>query len=225
MKTSLLKLVCGLALLCAAVPAPAQSVLYDNPQTSVIAPFGSVNSESTATYGTIFYAPAGGIATLNDFTVYFEGSETVAYQADVYAWNGSEATGPALFSQNSSMTGDGSLQAVTTTTGGVNLTSGSEYVAFFTTSDPGSIAANTVADGDWFFGLASGPLPNGEGGDMVYFNNQTSDQLTTQTWDETGGFIYSAFQADFNTSPVPEPTTLALAGLSGLGLLLFRRRK
>jgi hypothetical protein len=26
-------------------------------------------------------------------------------------------------------------------------------------------------------------------------------------------------------SPVPEPTTLALAGLSGLGLLLFRRRK
>jgi hypothetical protein len=26
-------------------------------------------------------------------------------------------------------------------------------------------------------------------------------------------------------APVPEPSTLALAGLSGLGLLLFRRRK
>jgi hypothetical protein len=27
------------------------------------------------------------------------------------------------------------------------------------------------------------------------------------------------------TEPVPEPTTLALAGLGGLSLLLFRRRK
>jgi MYXO-CTERM domain-containing protein len=30
---------------------------------------------------------------------------------------------------------------------------------------------------------------------------------------------------DYNVAPTPEPSTLARAGLGGLGLLLFRRRK
>ena len=47
----------------------------------------------------------------------------------------------------------------------------------------------------------------------------------------TYGGTYTADMADYtaglmgNITPVPEPSTLALAGLSGLGLLLFRRRK
>jgi hypothetical protein len=47
----------------------------------------------------------------------------------------------------------------------------------------------------------------------------------------TFGDTYNANMADSaagllgNITTVPEPTTLALAGLSGLGLLLFRRRK
>jgi hypothetical protein len=48
---------------------------------------------------------------------------------------------------------------------------------------------------------------------------------------ETTGETYADFNYNdltftfSNVTPVPEPTTLALAGLSGLGLLLFRRRK
>ena len=37
--------------------------------------------------------------------------------------------------------------------------------------------------------------------------------------------FYSAPLDDFYLTPVPEPTTLALAGISGLSLLLFRRQR
>jgi len=41
-----------------------------------------------------------------------------------------------------------------------------------------------------------------------------------------GGFItISQVEQSFEQVPVPEPTTLALAGLSGLSLLLFRRQR
>jgi hypothetical protein len=42
-------------------------------------------------------------------------------------------------------------------------------------------------------------------------------------WNDIGQVGVPLFS--INAAPVPEPTTLALAGLSGLGLLLFRRRK
>jgi len=40
-------------------------------------------------------------------------------------------------------------------------------------------------------------------------------------WAGTGGILMD----DLNITPVPEPTTLALAGLSGLSLFLFRRQR
>jgi len=39
------------------------------------------------------------------------------------------------------------------------------------------------------------------------------------------GFAFAAGVPMFSVSPVPEPTTLALGALGGLGLLLFRRKK
>jgi hypothetical protein len=52
---------------------------------------------------------------------------------------------------------------------------------------------------------------------MLEFNNGTT--LESQNWQFVVGSI------SFTAAPVPEPSTLALAGLSGLGLLLSRRRK
>jgi len=50
-----------------------------------------------------------------------------------------------------------------------------------------------------------------------------------ETWgDKYADFNYNDLTFTFSNvapAPVPEPTTLALAGLSGLGMLLFRRRK
>ena len=38
-------------------------------------------------------------------------------------------------------------------------------------------------------------------------------------------FVVATSDVVYTVAPVPEPTTLALAGLSGLSLLLFRKRK
>jgi hypothetical protein len=52
---------------------------------------------------------------------------------------------------------------------------------------------------------------------LLQFNNGTT--VESDSW------WFGVDSITFTAAPVPEPTTLALAGLSGLGLLLFRRRK
>ena len=206
--------------------AKADSVTYYNPQSGTVSSFGSVGA-ATETYGVTFYAPGSSFASLNDFTFNWSGSSTIAYQADVYAWSGTQATGSSLFSHNTSMTGNGNFQAVTTTTGGVTLTSGMQYVAFFTTSDPTSITNQGSAVGAWAFGTASTLLPSGEGGQFVFYNNSTQNLLTTSTWDSIG-YSYSwnaAFTANFTTTAVPEPSTNALLGLGALVLVFATRTK
>jgi hypothetical protein len=218
-------------LACAIAAGKAQNqITYDNASdfNGTVEYWGSY---STATFGESFYAPIAASVSLEDFTFYLSnvtygegGNGTIVYQADVYAWNGSQATGTALFSQNSSVTGNGTFQPVTTITGGVNLTSGAEYIAFFTTSDPASLAANTSFAGAyaWEYVGASTPEPNAGGGEFFLNNNQTLSQLTSTTWDAFGGGDL-AWKADFNTFPVPEPSTFALASLGTVGLFLFRR--
>jgi hypothetical protein len=53
--------------------------------------------------------------------------------------------------------------------------------------------------------------------------NITSMEIdgNNEGWAGTGGILMD----DLNITPVPEPTTLALAGLSGLSLFLFRRQR
>ena len=208
--------------------ARADLVTYYNSQSAAAMPFGSVNSGSTETYGVTFFAPTLS-SKLNDFTFNLEGMGTIKYQADVYAWNGSKATGNALFSQNTSMTGNGTFQSITTHTGGIDLSSGKEYVAFFTTSDPTSIANQGASVGNWQFGLASSALPASQGGQMVWYNNTTQNLLTSHTWDNPGlSYINAAFTADFSTTAVPEPSQIgaSVVLLGGIaGLVIFRRKK
>jgi len=224
METKIQTLIGAFALLGAVTSALAQgSITYNNPLSGAISAFGTVSSGSTATYGVVITAPAGSSDVLNDFTFDWSGSGTIHYQADVFAWNGTGATGSALFSQNNVMTGTGGMTAVTTTaTGGVTLTPGSQYVLCFTTSDPTSISQNGSVGG-WSFGKASAALPAGEGGAFAFMNNTSFSQLTSGSWST---ILNAAFTADFNVVATPEPSTLALAGLSGLGMFWqIRRRK
>ncbi|MGA2245399.1 MAG: MBG domain-containing protein, partial [Verrucomicrobiota bacterium] len=193
----------------------AGTVTYNNPQTGTVGTFGTTTGSGTQTYGVLVAAPSGSIVKLTDFTFYWQGDGTIPYQVAVYAWNGSHATGSAVFSGNYSMTGTGSMQPVTTTIpGGATLTGGETYVLFFTTSDPGSVALSTGA-GSWFFGTADNLLPNDEGGDFVWYNNGTDyGLLFSSTWDNTGDGYYGALIADFTTGG-PTATTTTVTRTAG----------
>jgi len=209
----------------------AQAVNFDNTGSwdgsTSLSDWGT--SGSTATYGETFVAPSAGSVTLNDFTFYLneidESSTTITYEAAIYAWSGTGvATGSALFSANLSLTGNvDAFDAVTVNTGGLTLTPGDNYVALFTTSDPTSLAQNGTTSAGFGWGWVDSSVANDGGGTFVYYNNQTSSQLTDgSTWDNSSGFGPLAWKADFTT--VPEPATLALISLGVAGLFVSRRK-
>jgi len=228
----------------ATVAAQADVVNYNNTVDSpaFIQPWGT-GVGSTYTYGETFVAPGTGpFTSLNDFTFYLmavsDPGTTTYFQADVYAWTGDlvgvnagHATGSPLFSQNSSITGDGTLQAVTINTGGsAVLNTGDDYVAFFTVSDPTSLAANGANHTAFQYALGAGGLhghsPADGGGAFEFYNNATLDQLTSSVWENFSDFGSLAWNADFDytPTPTPEPGTLALVGLGLAGMVAARRR-
>jgi hypothetical protein len=90
----------------------------------------------------------------------------------------------------------------------------------FTTIDPTSAAANGSANIQfaWEHVASSTPAIDG-GGSADYFLGSDYSQLTSSTWGNQTPF---AWQATFNA--VPEPSTIALAGL-GVSALLLRRKQ
>ena len=223
--------------------ARANVVNYNNTVASP-AYINSWGTGETYTYGETFVAPGTGpLTALDDFTFYLKAENalgvTTYFQANVYAWTGDlvgvdagHAIGAPIFSQNSSITGDGSLQAVTFTPGGsAVLNTGGDYVAYFTVSDPASLAANGTNGTAFEWALGAGGLYGHSsydgGGSFEFYNNATADQLTSNTWETFTDFGSLAWNADFDytPAPTPEPGTLALAALGLAGLVGARRRK
>jgi len=131
-----------------------------------------------------------------------------------------------------SWNGVGNLDATAT----VDLLTGEGTGGASLASVTGSVSLDNSGpyEGYHFFVADFGSIDLAPGQYTVYFYNATSplEFVGTDYNSYSGGkfvndyFGDSGYDATFFTpSPVPEPSTLALAGLGGLSLLLFRRRK
>lgn len=198
--------------------------------TESVSPFGE---PAFATFGQTFTV-VGPEVQLDTFSFWIDDAltsfnpDSVEFAAYVMQWDNTllHAVGPALYqSSMQTTTNNGGLNGMemfTFDTGGTVLLAGQKYVAF--------VSATDFFDG--VNGVSSvGETPNTyAGGDAVWSDNGNNfSPLTNVPWS------YSdvrdlAFQATFSTPvaaapAVAEPPSLALLGLGGLGLLLYRRRR
>lgn len=207
-------------LLLGAIPGRAQSVIETITGwngTSDVFTFTD-SSSTTQTYGQTITIPAVQ-NVLTSFTFEIKLPASVTFAGYVYAWDGAEATGPALYTSAPTNTiGSGNFEAITFNTGNLTLQSGSQYVLFAS-----STGLTSSAPGSGSFGFnGSNPYANGL---FVFTNETTSASWTTtpwtQNWNGTGSDLA------FRVTLVPEPSTFLLlgGGLGALALLGWRRRR
>jgi len=190
----------------------AQTLITTYPSWNGSSGVGTWGS-GTPVFGQTFTVPTDGNSVLTNFTFSVETVDGTDYQAAVYAWDGSEATGSALFSTSTlSLPGSFSFQTVNTDTGNLTLQAGQQYVAFF--------SYVSGAGGPVFGSPASSFASFYDGGDFV----STSGTITS-TWSNTNGFgNHGDLAFNLNFTPAPEPSTWVLM-LGGLALMTIGRAR
>ncbi len=172
---------------------------------------------ATNTYGEVFTAPGGALTSFT-FEVNDYGSPA-NYTAEVYAWDDAAqgVAGPALYtSAPMTSSGDGAFDAITINTGGVALTTGSDYVIDLYDNSGDGVA------GVWGLIGPVGYHP-GVANDVGFaFVNGPS---SSSTWDSVGDFGSLAYSASFGAVPEPASWALMLVGVMGLGAALRTSRK
>jgi len=215
MKTKLIKLTCGLALTGLCVTASAQSL------------FSTLTSP--------IYGSGGPAYGYNWYQVFTTGSQSenigsvsvdLCYYADTDFQVAFYTAGDA---QPGSLVSNGLLTGPATPVAGPN--SGEPILNTYTASGL-TLAANTTywlafidfSSSETLFSLTGDPITSGSGdftlGDS-YGGNGVPYTDNNIDYDEPIATLFSINGVE----PVPEPSMLALAGLGGLSLLLFRRRK
>jgi hypothetical protein len=163
----------------------------------------------TATYGQTVTAPSG-TNRLSSFTFYVELPTGLVFRPYVYAWSGTQATGPALYEGPETHTTEARVfQPVTINTGGVLVTPGQKYVLFFSISNDKAIDEGTNLGGDWGYIFGGGGYSEGS---FVYINNSYKpEQWTDNSWEERTGssLAFTAVFGDLPSVSSVSPSTLS----------------
>jgi uncharacterized repeat protein (TIGR01451 family) len=185
-------------------PAPVNTIpAWDG--SSSVAFFGIPD---TATYGQTITAPAGG-TLLTSFTFEMNLPATVAFRGEVYAWNGTMATGSSLFESPVMSTAGAGFQAITfNIPGGVPLVGGQKYVIFASTAKD---QAGHSGTGSW--GQTQNSNSDGDATTGFVFLNDGGDGgagWTTQNWSQDflgagADLAYSVTFSGSNTFNVAAP--------------------
>ncbi len=212
-----------------ALPARAQNSIDTVASwngTTYISSFGVPN---TATYGQTVSVPAGA-SPLNSFSFEIGNcSASVTFRGEVYAWDGTRASGSSLFeSAPVTLAASSSFQLVTFNAGGITLPAGN-YILFASTSqDQGGAPSSACRWG------AVGNNTAYPGGQFCFLNNGTNaGAWTSQSWATIAMDL--AFQVNGLVAPSSRPigtpaasTTSLLVGLLGLSAMglyyLYRQR-
>jgi hypothetical protein len=186
-------LAAALLALATATPAAALTVstLADRDSTAF-----SWGLPDTAAYGQTF--SLAGAENITDFTfVINDGGTSISYDSFIFGWDGTKASGSALFSGSGATAGVAAMTDHTTITGGVALGAGS-YVASF--------QATSSGPSNWGFVTSSDVY----GGGLFVYQNNSGDvgQLTTSSWtpNHQGTGFDLAFE--INATPVPLPAAI-----------------
>ncbi|MEO7106211.1 MAG: PEP-CTERM sorting domain-containing protein [Rhodoferax sp.] len=186
----------------------ASADTFSNSHDSTIIYFGQPD---TTSYGQVFTSTGG---TLTDWSFYADSGSAGNLGLVIANWDGSKATGPALYQSSAFSYGGGAESMLFS---GINhtFTAGS-YIAYLTVAGFDGAASN--------MGIAGSNSDGGMPGGFRFLNSNAVDPLTlNQDWSSWSSSNMQ-YSANF-VSSVPEPESLALM-LAGLGIVgAFVRRK
>lgn len=194
-------------------------VVINNPSTGYV---GGLGNPNTTTYGLVFTTPDAVNTRLDNFTFMFGlgNYSNLNLYAGVALWLGTGAGADIYTSASFGGNYQHGFSAASVNTGGVDLTPGTQYVAFF------SAAGQSNPFGDYVemeYGSAP-PAPyidfawdNANGGSPNHLNWNGSHGYVA--WTPAGSLSFSA------PSDVPEPASVAVFALGLIGLIAASRRK
>jgi len=178
-------------------------------------------ANGTASYGESFTAtPSQNNLLSMTFSINAANSSSYNFRAYVFRWTGSDTLGAPLFTSaiTPAPTSVGTFVPVIVNTGGLNLTPGQQYVAFYSVNGLGNTNGG-IAEWAYLGTSAAGGFDGYTGGNFVFNNNL--DTTFAGGWQNPtyyGGLPAHDLAFQFNF--VPEPSAFALASLGALGLAL-----